>query len=256
MPTAIKLQAEFGDALQVIFVESQGAKPDQAERFALERKWMGTRAMWTSERPFSTGTGGLPSLVLLDQDGVVLESGLNSRIGGAVEDHIEAFLKDRKKFPKDRPKALKKAWTYAQKGKLADAVAELAELEAEGDEAAAAATTMRQELERKVDARFTAITWMLDNGYPLEGADALETLAGQVDEHEAWTARAAELTERLEGEAMETELDAAKALAKLVEKLYADGPDEKLAKKLTKLAEQHAGTKVAARATHLATLAG
>lgn len=256
MPTAIKLQAEYGDVLQVIFVESQGATADAAERFILDRKWMGSTAMWTSERPFSTGTGGLPSCVLLDQDGVVLESGLNSRIGGRLEDHIEAYVKNGKKFPKDRPKALKKAWTYAKKGKLADALDECAELEAEGGEVGSAATELKGEIEAGVASRFQAIEWMLANGYPLDAEASLEELAETVDEHEAWTARCEELTATLESEAMEAELDAAKALAKVEAKLYEEGRDDKLAKKLSKLAEDHAGTKVAARASHLAKIAG
>lgn len=251
---AIKMQAEYGDALQVIFVESQGAKPEAAERFALERKWFGTKAMWTTERPFDSGGRGLPAATLLDANGEVLVSGSSSMIGGKVEDHIEAFVKARKKFPKGMNKDLKKAWTYAQKGKVADALEELAELEAEGGETGAAATELRASVEGKVESRLKAITWMLDNGYPLEASEELEALADDVDEHEAFTGRCTELTAQLESEDMEAELKAAGALAKLQEKLYADGPDEKLAKKLTKLAGDYPGSKVAARATHLASM--
>jgi len=253
---AIKLQAEYADVLQVIFVESQGAKPDENERFALNMKWLGGQAMWTTERPFSTSSRGLPSCALLDANGVVLESGSNSSIGGRLEDHIEAWVKARKKLPKDRPKDLKKAWTYWQKGKLADAVEECVELEAEGGDVAAAARELKAEVTAGVDSRFAAIEWMLESGYPLDALTAVEELADEVEDHEAWSERCAGIVERLEGEDLAAELEAAEDLAKLEEKLYEEGSDEKLAKKLTKLAEKHPGTKVAERARHLAKLAG
>ncbi|MDF1800546.1 MAG: hypothetical protein P1V81_15315 [Planctomycetota bacterium] len=252
---AIKMQAEYGDALQVIFVESQGAKPEAAERFALERKWFGTQAMWTTERPFDSGGRGLPAATLLDANGAVLLSGSSSMLGGKIEDHIEDFMKSRKKFPKAMNKDLKKAWTFAQKGKVADALEELAELEAEGGETGADASELRASIEAKVESRLKAITWMLDNGYPIDASEELEALTDDVDEHEAFSARCSELVAKLEAEEMADELKAAAALAKLQEKLFADGPDEKLAKKLTKLAGDYPGSKVAARATHLASLA-
>jgi tetratricopeptide (TPR) repeat protein len=256
VPTAIKLQAEYSDILQVIFVESQGAKPADGERFVLDQKWLGTQAMWTTEPPFSTGGNGLPSCALLSADGTVLLAGSNYAIGGKLEDELEAFAKARKKFPKDLPKDLKKAWTYALKGKLADAVAELDELEAEGGEAATAAVTYRARLKEGVESRFTAITWMLENGFPLEATAAVEQLAAEVEDHADWSDRCSELVLRLESEAMEPELEAAEALAKLESKLFEEGRDEKLAKKLLKLAESHSGTKVAERARHWADLAG
>jgi len=51
VPASLKLQQEHGDALQVLFVEVQGADMEKTEAFAWRQKWMGTRAMWTTERP-------------------------------------------------------------------------------------------------------------------------------------------------------------------------------------------------------------
>ena len=74
MPTSIKLQEEFGEDLQVIFVESQGADRAKMEGFALRKKWFGTTAMWTTERPFDSGSRGLPNYVLIGADGKVQRS--------------------------------------------------------------------------------------------------------------------------------------------------------------------------------------
>ena len=59
MPAAIKLQEEFGDALQVLLVESQGTGHEESVGFAMKAKWLGNDAIWTSDYLFSTGSSGL-----------------------------------------------------------------------------------------------------------------------------------------------------------------------------------------------------
>lgn len=254
MPTAIKLQAEYGEDLQVLFIESQGAKADKAERFALDMGWLGGRAMWTTSPPFSTGLGGLPSSVLLSAEGEVLLVGMNSSIGGKIEDEIEAWAKAKKRLPKDMPSDLKKAWTYYQKGKLAKALVELDELQAEGGEVGASSVELANRIEAGVESRLKSISWMLNNGFPADAKDSLDRLAADVEDHEAFTGRCSELQARFGAEDIVLELKAAKAFAKLEKKMLKDGADEKLAKKFAKLATEFAGTKVAARASHNAEL--
>lgn len=254
MPTAIKLQAEYGEDLQVLFVESQGATPEKAERFALDMGWLGGRAMWTTRAPFATGLGGLPSSALLSSEGDVLLVGMNSSIGGKIEDEIEAWVKQKKRLPKGMPSALKKAWTYYQKGKLSKALAELNAQVAEGGKAAPAAQDLSARIEAGIESRLKSINWMLNNGYPAEAKDSLDRLADEVEDHEVFSVRCSELQARLGAEDIALELKAAKALAKLEKKMYKDGADDKLGKKLQKLADDFAGTKVALRATHYASL--
>ena len=62
------------------------------------------------------------------------------------------------------------------------------------------------------------------------------------------------LRDRLEDDALEEERKAEKALHKLESVLFAKGDDAVPSRALTKLAEKHAGTKAAARASHLAGL--
>jgi predicted ArsR family transcriptional regulator len=95
---------------------------------------------------------------------------------------------------------------------------------------------------------------MTTNGFPLEALAQLETLAENVEEHEEFTKRAADMVANLEGDDMKAEMDAAKAMAKIEKAIVKSGPDEKIAKKLNKLAKTHSGTKVATRAKTLADL--
>ena len=75
MPASIKLQQQYGDDLQVLFVESQGASPEMAEAFAWRRRWMGTQAMWTTEAPLRVEGNTLPKFALLDTEGRLLLEG-------------------------------------------------------------------------------------------------------------------------------------------------------------------------------------
>ena len=106
---AIKLQEEFGDALQVIFVESQGHGAEEIERYGLERKWFGGRALWTSERPVRNTSSGLPSFVLLDVDGRPILEGSSIRLASQMEEAIAAEVQKIRRGPEDAPKDLKDA---------------------------------------------------------------------------------------------------------------------------------------------------
>jgi hypothetical protein len=72
VPTSTKLQEQFGDDVQVIFVECQNTPKDTYEAFAWKMKWMGNGAMWTTERPMATVGNGLPETAVLGIDGAIL----------------------------------------------------------------------------------------------------------------------------------------------------------------------------------------
>mgnify|MGYP001445454962 CR=1 FL=1 len=122
MPASLKLQEEYGDQIQVIFVESQGATGDAAEKFAFQRKWLSGHSMWTTERPFDSGSRGLPNFVLLSNDGEVLLKGNPMAMKGKIEDAIAAEVRKTKKAPADTPKALEKAWKEFRKGEYSKAI--------------------------------------------------------------------------------------------------------------------------------------
>ena len=99
MPAAVKLQEEYGEDLQVIFVHSQRGSEQDVVRRQLERKWLGGRSMWTSEYPFSTGSGGLPNFALLDADGRVVMKGISKRLMKPMEEKFAELVKSGKDAP-------------------------------------------------------------------------------------------------------------------------------------------------------------
>jgi len=115
VPASLKLQETFGDDLQVIFVESQGALPRQVEGFSLARSWFGGRAMWTSEAPFETGATSLPYFVLIGNEGRVLLKGNPLAQPKEIERQIAEQIKDRRSAPTDAPTSVKAAWTEFKK---------------------------------------------------------------------------------------------------------------------------------------------
>ena len=106
MPTALKLQEEFKDSLQTVFVEVGRANDAQMSAFAIDRGWYGgdgsDSAIWTKERPFDVGTGSIPAFALMDESGKVILSGTTSRMHKQIEEAIEEHDKARSKAPADR----------------------------------------------------------------------------------------------------------------------------------------------------------
>jgi hypothetical protein len=106
VPAATKLQEEYGDDIQVIFVECQGATREQFEAFAWSMKWMGNNAMWTEERPFATVGGGLPETALIGIYGRIIMQGHPGSYGKKLEAAIEAEIKKSKLFRSSRRRSM------------------------------------------------------------------------------------------------------------------------------------------------------
>lgn len=261
MPAAIKLQEEYGDAIQVVLVHSQKATPEQAVNFALKAKWLGNQAIWTSDYLFSSGGNGLPAFALLDASGKVVLKGNSNNMKGQIEDELERMIKEANGAPADAPKAVAKVYTEIAKGNLAKAVAAAEKVKAKPGskdteavlEAAEAALIAVQ---ARLDSQLARSTWMLENGYPLDAEAKLKTLSKGVKGHEAMTAKVVELQTKLASEEMKAVLKAAGDLAKLEAKLYGSPKDEKAQKKLAEFAQEHADNPVGKRASKLVEVAG
>ena len=251
MPATIKLKEEFGDALAVVLVESQGADEERFMKFAAKKKWLGRDLMWTRERPFSTGARGLPNFVLLDEEGRVVLKGNPLSMHGQIEDEIGAAIARARKGPRNLPKAASKVRSLASKGQWAKAQKQLdRDLPKASGSDAAALEAEAAELDRRFDAELARATWLLENGHPLRAEELAGALMKGAKGDDALTARVQSVLDLVE--AADDEVAAAKALARLEASLYEDGPDAKLASRITKVAEKHAGTRVAKRATRLA----
>ncbi len=238
MPSALKLQEQYGDALQVVFVECQGATRDQYEAFAWKMKWMGGRAMWTEERPFQTVGNGLPETALVGVDGKILMQGHPGNFGSKLEDALAAEIKKVKEAPEGTPAPLKKAWVSFAKGDVTAAIAECDKLAT--DEAKAA----REEFVTRTKRRIARAKWLVDNGYLAEAEEHLGKLAkdvkGAADLESSVAAEAAKLSEP----ARAAEREASKAYVAFVGQVAKKKPFEAAnVKKAEGLAEKHAGTK-------------
>src|SRR5262245_20289651 len=113
---SIKLQEEYGDKLQVVFVSVGDDTPQAVQAFALAKKWLGGRALWTSEEPFETGLDYIPAAVLLDGMGKVQIVGNPMELHSKIVDLIDEDLDAIKKGPEDAPDAVRKAWAEFGKG--------------------------------------------------------------------------------------------------------------------------------------------
>lgn len=253
MPASLKLQEEYGDQIQVIFVESQGATPVAAEKFAFQRSWLSGPSMWTSERPFSTGARGLPNFVLLSSDGEVLLKGNPMAMKGKIEEAIEAEVRKGKKAPEGTPKALEKAWKQFRKGEFSKAItlAKKAGSKPEMAEDSAAAASL---FETRAGAALDEVVWCMENGYLTQAEDRLEVLSKSLKGQDELMNRATALEEGLESEAYEAEWAACKAYEKLMTKVNRKGVDERTGKSLKAVAEKHPGTKNGERAARTASM--
>lgn len=249
MPASLKLQQEFGEDLQVLFVESQGATPDEAASFVLKQRWLGGRSMWTSEAPCSTGMGTLPSAVLLSSEGKVLYKGNPLDAHKEIVRLISEDVKAQRDPPADSPKPLKAAWSAFGKGKLAEAL-KLVDQIPEKDRAALgdAWAETRAEIVAWTTRAVDRARRNLDQGYPDECADQLEKLSKACEGQAELKKPVDELKARLASKEGSAEREAAKVVGRLEAKYFESGGEEAARKDLERVAAKFAGTKVAARA--------
>jgi len=254
VPASTKLQEVFGDDLQVIFVECQGATPAQAEGFSLARRWLGGRAMWTSEPPFPTGATGLPNFVLLGNDGKVLLKGNPLAQPKEIERQIAEQIKARKSAPPDAPAIVSPAWSDFNRGKIAKAFDVLAEIEKENAGKSDVLDLVRatdREFRTRIDARLNRESALIDSGYFEEAAGQLEELRKSSQGEAMISQRCRALIEKLESPELKSEREAAKALGRLLPEFFKKGGDAAATAELTRFVDTHRGTKAAARAEHL-----
>ena len=253
MPSSVKRAEELGDDLTVMFVEVGQKNMKQVEAFAYGKGWMGTPAMWTKGKPFLTGARTIPYFVLLSAEGKVLLKGNPMRLKSQLDETIQSEIQKAVGRPEDLPKSLKKAWGELEKGRYAKALAEAGKIVEKGGDDVAAAQEVSQRIEAEIQRDAKDVRWSIDNGYLVEADDMLSQLAKDLKKSEAHGELLAKLQQALD-DAPEDELKAAKALAKLQEKLYEDGLKSKHVKELERIAKKYMGTKSGDRALHLAAI--
>ena len=252
------MQEEYGDAIQVILVESQGTGFQESVGFAMRYEWLGNNAIWTSDYLFSLPGRGLPKFALLSPSGEIVLSGNSVSMHGKIEDAVEEMLKSGAAAPEGAPKAVEKAYGDLAKGRWAKAHENLAKAleKAKTEDESSAIQAALDLVEARVERKVARVRWLADNGFPRRAEELAEELQKGTKDVVALAEMVAPLAELLDSEAFQAELAAGKDLRKLEGKLYEDATNEKLVEKLQELAEEHAGTKVAERARGLVEVAG
>lgn len=259
MPTAVKLQTEYGDAIQVILVHSQAASEEESIAFALYQKWLGNNAIWTSERPFSTGSSGLPSYALLGPDGRVVLVGSSNSDHSKIQKAIAEMVKEGSSAPEGTPDALSKAYRLLDEGQYAKALAETrkAAAKAQGkDEAVvAAAGALETAIQAAVDRAAERVRALAQRGFLNQAQTRWEALSKGTRGEEPLELKAVELAPLLEGPEVQQVVSAERELLRLAADAFEAGKDEKAAKKLRKFATENSDSKIGERAARLASLA-
>jgi hypothetical protein len=255
VPTAVKMAEESADALNTVFVEVQGHTMDDVRKLGLSRKWFGTNAIWTTERPCGSGRG-IPFFVLLSPEGEVVMSGNPLSEHKAIEDYVHEQQRARMDAPEDLPKKLKKAWKEWVKGDFADALKETSKLvDSDDAEIAEAAKKLETQIRERARAEVKRFELAVEEGFLYETLELLEDRVDDLGDEQAIEAGKA-LLARLESEEMEEALKADKAWTHLRAKLFEDGMNDRMAAQLQHFAEKFANTPAAAQAEMFARAAG
>lgn len=259
MRATLAWQEAYGDDLTVLLVEVKQATDLQVTSLALKKKWLGGRAMWTTEKPCHVGLkGALPQFVLLSSEGVVLlkgttesfELGYRDELAERIEDTLKAEIERRRRGPADLSASLVPAWEAFCEGRIAIAFELTRSLTADAATATSAEETLKSFRER-IQRRLKRVGWQIENGFLLQAEAELDRLDGQLNAEEPLASRQTELVAALRDESLLPEWKAAKDLAKLEKKLYDSGSKSVLVRQLDKLAKKHAETQTGARAAHL-----
>jgi thiol-disulfide isomerase/thioredoxin len=257
VPDAIQLQAEFGDAVQVLLCEAGHSSDNQVLSYALNKGWLATSAMWTTEHPVTRETKDVPYFMLLDAQGEIAMEGIASEQRRELEQKLEELVKDAAKGPRELSRDLAKAITEANDGnftKARDIAGAAVEEAGEDTVKLQEAKRVLSTVEERLEQRLKRARWMLDNGYPIEATDSLSRLAKGVKGWPEPEVRVADMNAELETPEMKLEVEAQKALQKIEKKLFVE-PDVRLVKQLQKIVEKYPRTKTAERAKQLAKIA-
>jgi hypothetical protein len=253
VPAALKLQESFGDDLAVLFVESQGATRDEIEAFAITRRWMGGRALWTAERPFEVRARSLPYFVLLGSDGRVIAMGDPLAASKEIERRVADEIGRREPAAGESALPVRAAWSEYQRGRAAAALAGLRQLASapESEESARAALA---ELSARLERDVARAEWLLDHGYFDEARARIERLRRSLRGDEAWMERLDRFMARFDSPELAGEREAARLIGRAVAQFFYSGGDAASAEELTRLANLHPSSLAATEARRLVAL--
>lgn len=245
---SLKLQEELGDDVTVLFVESQGASPEQAEKFIYNKRWPNDRSIWTTEHPFSVEIEGLPSGALLGNDGSVLWSGRPTSDHSKIVDLVNEQIKLAKKGAKGMGPTAAKANAEFEKGNFSAA---LKLLDAAPEAEKAEADKLNHSLETRAKAKVARLDWYIGAGEFDKADKLLPTLQKGMAGNEKLEASVKACADKLTSKELAQEREASKALAKVQKLIQGDGIGDVAVKQLNTVATKYPNTRAAKKASHL-----
>jgi hypothetical protein len=242
VPSSIKLKAELGDDLNILFVESQQTSPEDTEAFIYKYRWAGSEALWTNEAPCSSGINTLPSYVLLDNEGRALVTGYVSE--SKIKELVAAEIKSAKSAPKDLAPALAKAMQEFNKGAYSAAILAANKLASEGKpETLESAKALAESWTAQAAARIGRLKYLIDKEQFAKADDEVDALRSSLKGLPELEAKLAPFSAQLSSDELKLPREAAKALAGVLKKVYDKGVDDQSLKGLKKVAEKYPGTR-------------
>ena len=232
------MQEKFTGSMRVLLVERRHTL-EEVHRLALQKRWFGTPALWTIEKPWVVES--IPRYVLLDATGKVVKTGDAVEDQAAVEEWFERNHAAWLRPPEDLHAAWTPAWKLARSGELQQAWQQLGE-----QPAAAGVEQLRRELLQMTEQALAEAEHAVAAG-DLAHADACRHRLGDAAGTPLAT-RADQLAEALRSPAAVRELEASRALQAIQATLQSQGAAAELAPRLQKLTTDHPGTRAANRA--------
>lgn len=250
MPHAIKSEQELGSkGLVVVLMESQGS--EDIEAFMMKR-FPGNpcRVSRRGQLPIRDTSPGIPACALIGVDGTLLAEGLNSKLGGQIDELIAKELaKIRVGWGAHRDLRKVRATLYG-KDDLAGAEKMLAQLTLP-DDAAEDRAALEAEIATRRAARVKSVAWLRQQGRFADALEVAKSLEKSVKGHPEWEAEAKALVAEFKTPEAAAELKLDAALSKVLAGLEKGikGGEERI---LTKLAKGKEDTLVGARIAKLA----
>ena len=224
---------------------------------AFERKWLGTNAMWTSERPCSLPGKGLPQFALLDPMGKIVLSGNSARMKSQIESEIDKMLRQPHPLVGAVPKTVLRPYLSMDRGQYAKALKEANKVIAKPgrknpEKTAEAAKKAAQAIQDKFSDQVKRVQWLRQNGYPSEAYALYSALKKGSKGNQEFESQVASLKTLFEGDEWKQETRASTLLSRLESSLYKSGPSPGLKKGLQQFMQKYGETTVSKRAQALA----
>lgn len=250
VPAALELAEEHGEDLVVLLVESQSASAEEIELFAYGRGWMETPVLWTGEAPFRPASRGLPAFVLLSAEGEVVLSGNSIDQSRELEQAVAEEVERARRGPDGVSRAVRRLYADFAEGRYAAAV-QGAERALESERDAAPARAALEHFGLRLDRLQARAERLVAAGCYLDAEALLRRLQEGVRGLPGREAPVAELLDGLDCPEVEAQLEAERALARVLARARAKGFEPAVVRDLERHVQRYPGATCTEQARRL-----